>query len=134
MRELLLEAEVDRVILIHPYLDQADELLQLVREGAVCIIPLRHSDDVRASWKKYGKDLRDYAGMTFEEWYAAQAEIADAATRLFYLEIDTPGRREQQLAEINRELGLDLVTDWQPVRQDGPTDQREQIAQQFLEA
>lgn len=131
MRELLLEAEVDRVVLVHPYPDQVDELRQLFLEGAVCIIPVRDPARVFCSWIKYGKNPDDYAGHSLDEWMAIQADLALEA-RAYYLHIDKPGVRDLQLEEINRELGLDLVTDWEPVRQAGPTNGRDQIAQQFI--
>jgi hypothetical protein len=125
MRKLLEGADVERVVIVHPYPDQIENLTALVKAGNPCIIPLRHSEAVRASWKKYGKDLNNFGGMSFGEWYTARDRIADAATRLFYLEIDNDEdpyplakmERDEQLASINRELGLELVTDWEPVRQ-----------------
>ena len=119
MHKLLAGVDVERVVIVHPYPDQVAELKALVMSGNPCIIPLRHSDDVRASWKKYGKDVHNFAGMTIEEWYIALYGIADAAVKLFYIEIDSPDRRDVQLAEINHKLGLELETDWEPVRQAG---------------
>ena len=132
MRELLAQATVDRVILVHPYPDQVDELRQLLLEGAVGIIPVRDPGRVFCSWIKYGKNPDDYAGMSLDEWMAVQADLA-LEGRTYYLHIDQPGVRDLQLEEINRELGLDLVTDWDPVRQDGPANGRDQIAQQFVD-
>lgn len=130
MRKLLADAAVDRVILVHPYEDQLPELRQLFREGAACIIPVRDPARVFCSWIKYGKNPDDFAGRSLDEWMVVQADLA-LETRTYYLHIDEPGVRDLQLADLNGALGLDLVTDWQPVRQDGPTNQREQIAQHF---
>jgi hypothetical protein len=116
MRELLAQAVVDRVILVHPYPDQLPELERLIDDGNPCIIPRRDPGQVFASWCRYGKNPDDYANRTLDEWMAVQAALALRGVT-FFLDIDQPGVRDVQLAEINRELDLDLVTDWQAVRQ-----------------
>ena len=116
MRGLLAQAEVDRVVLVHPYPDQLPELERLADAGEPFIIPSRNRADVRSSWIKYGKNLYEFAGSSLTEWFDIQEELALRAVT-FWLAIDKPGVRDVQLAEINRELKLNLVTDWEPVRQ-----------------
>jgi hypothetical protein len=115
MRELLAGADVDHVVLVHPYSDQLPELERLADAGEPFIIPARDPGQVFSSWIKYHKNPDDFAGRSLDKWMAVQAELALRAWT-FYLHIDKPGVRDLQLAEINEKLELDLVTDWEPVR------------------
>ncbi len=117
MRSLLAQATVDEVVLVHPYEDQLPWLERLADDANPFIIPQRDPGKVFASWIRYGKNPDDYAGRSLDEWMAVQAELALRAIT-YYLMIDQPGIRDVQLAEINKDLELDMVTDWQPVRQD----------------
>ena len=116
MRGLLAQADVECVVLVHPYPDQLPELERLADDGEPFIIPSRKLYDVRSSWMKNGKNLYDFAGMSLDEWFDVQEKLALQAVT-FYLAIDKPGVRDVQLAEINRELKLNLATDWKAVRQ-----------------
>jgi hypothetical protein len=117
MRKLLTGA-AEIVVIVHPYLDLIEGLKSMVdTEYSVCVIPQRDPEAVRASWIKYGKNPNNFAGMSLKEWYDAQYSIAERAPT-YYLQLDRPSARDVQLAEINRELGLNLETDWEPVRQE----------------
>ena len=118
MRKLFEGADIERLVLVHPYPDQIPELRRLIEDGHPIIIPTRDPAALLASWTKHGKNLYDFAGLSILEWFMVQADLVLRGTT-FYLSIDNPVRRDKQLAEINHALGLDLVTDWEPVRQCG---------------
>lgn len=111
---------VERIVLVHPYPDQIPELERLIDDGNPVVIPHRRPATVRASWIKYGKDPDGgFAGMTIGEWFNVQIALADRTADTFYLDIDIPNLRELQLNMINAAFGLELETDWEPVRQAG---------------
>jgi hypothetical protein len=122
IRDLLQHAPrapgIERILVAHPYPGNRDGLRKLVTDGNPVVLPRRDPDAVRGSWIKYGKDLADYAGASIDEWFRIQTEVI-AGGAAFFLDLDQPGRRTWQLNIINMALGLDLVTDWQPVRQPG---------------
>lgn len=130
MRELFrseLEAgRIERFELEHPYPGSVLRLVWLIDQG-VCpvVIPRRRRDDVVRSWDRYGKDVNNFCGRSLTEWFEIQEELcipARARGIFFCIDIDDPEARDEQLAFINDSLGLELETDWTPVRQPGAED------------
>jgi len=117
MRQLLVGTG-HQIHLEHPYPGAATERIRdHLLAGHPCIMPLRHPIRVAHSWKRYGKDLEDYAGASFAQWWGVMGLVMPFDP--YYLALDAPLVRDQQLANINNNLGLELATDWTPVRQEG---------------
>lgn len=68
------------------------------------VVPLRQYAQVRASWERRGLDLEQ-----LEEKWDQMTSLRD----VFFLPIDTTDR-ERRLAELSREIGVTLRTDWRP--------------------
>lgn len=114
MRELLQGHEIH---LRHVYLDEIEELDELLAAGNPAIVPRRPTARVLTSWLKYDKDPRDFAGMSIDDWFKMQHVVLEGVDQVYYLNLEDAGIRDEQLAIINQELGLELTTDWKPVRQ-----------------
>lgn len=71
------------------------------------IVPLRHPRRVFKSWQKRAQNLKTCV----EEW-TNLLEMVDPHNP-YYLPIDAPDR-QAYLDVINRDLGLNIVTDWTP--------------------
>ena len=115
MADMFQRCDVSAIV-VHPYPDQLPELEKLIDEANPVIVPARRRIDVQKSWIKYGKDLENFAGRSLGEWFEVQRKLVQGALT-YYLDIDEPAIRVHQLALINKDLELNLVTDWQPIRQ-----------------
>ena len=121
MRDHLLQGV--EALVVHPYQSELPRIYDLIDAGAPVIIPRRDLDQVIASWRRHGKDLKDFAGRSLDGWMFLQDCLAVYATvesQAFYLNIDHPETRDQQLAVINRELGLSLDARGWPVIREEP--------------
>lgn len=111
---------VERHALQHPYIGAEQGLINLIRDGNPMVLPRRRRDQVLESWLRYGKDPENFGQRSLEQWFEVVEDIARCArhyNRFYPIDIDLPGMRDAQLTAVNRYLGLELETDWQPVRQ-----------------
>ena len=103
----------------HFYENELAKIMELMREHPA-IIPMRKKAAVARSWERYGKDLDDFGGWSLEQWFTVLDKVL-MPFEPYILNIDKPGVRDEQLARINEELGLELVTDWPILRQPCPS-------------
>jgi hypothetical protein len=117
----LLEGVDDFVNVKHPYPGKEFNLvLGYISDGHPCIIPRRQRGHVIDSWRKYGKDIHDFAGWSLDRWLQVRDALALCASEAggcYWLDIDLVSVRDEQLRIINSVFELNLVTDWRPVRQ-----------------
>lgn len=92
--------ECDRKYFCHlrdPYAEQA-------RQECFTVVPVRHFQEVKASWIRHGMDLDELLSQWNELF-----SLRD----VFFLPIDTPDR-EEQLSRLSKALGVQLLTEWRP--------------------
>ena len=71
------------------------------------IVPLRHPRSVTESWRRRDKSIAEL-NYNFNLLFNEIDKFNP-----FYLAIDS-NNRDRQLTQINKDLGLDLKTDWKP--------------------
>lgn len=113
MRDHLLEYEHKFVEHIWP--DQMDRWADRMQGTKSIIVPLRHPSKVALSWK-----AREHFGrppvMDLPMWWRRLVGMIDPA-RPYYLPIDQVELRDSCLEHINKNLALELRTDWRIVRE-----------------
>lgn len=87
-------------------------LLELMAKHPA-IVPLREPDAIRATWERLARD--NHAGWDLDKYIETMNDVVlPRATHR--LNIDMPNIREEQLGQINTDLGLHLTTDWRVLR------------------
>lgn len=71
------------------------------------IVSLRDRDEVVASWKRRGKDLRE-----FERMWSEMLAFMETADDVHTLHVDNPDIRDKELAMIGQRFGIPLAADF----------------------
>lgn len=101
----------------HIWDNRMEKWAERIAAGHPIIVPLRHPINVAMSWKR-----REHLGgsrlrvMNLPDWWRRLSGMIDPA-RPYYLPLDLPHRREACLDNINKNLGLELATDWPVIRE-----------------
>ncbi len=91
----------------------AGEWLGLLDEAGAVICPMRHPFKVAKSWKKRGKAITS----ELDDFWRLQVEVVHRSGKAHYICLDRPDLRDDQVAQINEELGLALNPgDWPVLR------------------
>lgn len=119
MRDVLFAGMVQgtkgRVRVEHLTPSSCPTLVEMGRKAEGVVIPLRHPCEIALSWRRRGKDILGATGSaTLGQWMSNMVEYFDPLDP-HYLPLDT-SERELYLRRMNFDLGLELETDWQPVR------------------
>ena len=85
--------------------------LEAIAKVSPTIIPLRHPLLVAESWKRRAKDVFE-----LPMWWSNLVTYFDPHGP-FYLCLDKPEIRDGQLADINRDLEMELETNWPVLRE-----------------
>jgi len=93
---------------LHIRPERAEPLKHWLNTAEHVVVPLRHPMLVAASWKARGLELE-----TLDEQWRTLVDVVISHDPI-YLPIDRPNRGFY-LEELNRRMGLDLETDWEPV-------------------
>jgi len=80
----------------------------IYRENGLVIIPLRERKEVEASWRRREKGFSDLDAM----WAEMEEFIQKYPHRIYFVHIDDPGRRDDEIQELSEKLGHFLPVDW----------------------